>query len=413
MEVERRVGRGLRVERPSPGSGRKAHRSRGTGAAVDAGGDRHRRGSGANRAGRAPGRHRRFGAKGSAARRRRQRAALPFAEVNREVGVGQLRQVVEAGGQPAAGRIGVDPARHLDEDPTLGVLGDQVEGQQRVERVVAGSGDEQCTLDWRFEERAANREVADLRGVGAAGARRRRSRLGFVLVRSADGEPGTDGRIDRHPFGQPHDRLADRRGNPPGGREQAPGVDFEAVFEAARRRRAGVDQENVGFRFEGKPRAALEARSDGFTGDHGRGVLPRVGTEREDGRIFAVGRERQVGDRGVGFGRADRAFRPAEGGLGLIQAVAPLGVVENAPGRPPQFQCEPVQVDQLGDVAGDEGEPVPAVGLADARDEGDRPAVRIEPDLRRGSGRRLEVEDSEGAGSTAAEGGPDVDDADL
>jgi hypothetical protein len=92
--------------------------------------------------------------------------------VDVQVRVGKLGQLVEVRGQAPVAGIGVDPPRHLDEDAAVGLLGDEVDGDQRAERVVEGGGEEDPAVERVFEQRALDREVADLRGVGAARAGR-------------------------------------------------------------------------------------------------------------------------------------------------------------------------------------------------------------------------------------------------
>ena len=87
-----------------------------------------------------------------------QRGALAFAEVDVEVGVGELGEVFEGGGELAGGRVGFDLAGDLDEDAALRRLGDQVEGDQGVEGVVEGLGEEDRALErCFFEERGLRR----------------------------------------------------------------------------------------------------------------------------------------------------------------------------------------------------------------------------------------------------------------
>ena len=101
---------------------------------------------------------------------RRERAALAFAEVDVEVGVGQLGQVVEGGGQAPGRRIGVDPARDFDQQAALGRLRDQVEGEQGAEAVLVRGREEHRAFDRAFDDRAFDDELADFGDIGAAGS---------------------------------------------------------------------------------------------------------------------------------------------------------------------------------------------------------------------------------------------------
>ena len=68
-------------------------------------------------------------------------ARWPERKLTVEVGVGELGQAVEGGGQRAVAGVGDDLAGELDQDAALGRLGDQVDGDQGVEGVLgAGRG---------------------------------------------------------------------------------------------------------------------------------------------------------------------------------------------------------------------------------------------------------------------------------
>ena len=134
----------------------------------------------------------------------------------------------------------------------------------------------------------------------------------------------------------------------------------------------------------------------------------------EGQRPFAGGRQGQVGLRFVRrFERGDRAFGVAEGGVDLVQAVAALGVVADAPGVPPEDEPEAGHVELLGEVPQVQGEAVFAAGFAHMRGERDRLAVGSEAEAGGKAGRCGEVEDAEGPGFAAGVGALQGDDPDL
>lgn len=74
----------------------------------------------------------------TAERRGGERRGGALAELEGELVEGLLGVFEEAGGQLARHRVRFDPAGGLDDDAAVGDLGDNVEGQQRVEGVVEG-----------------------------------------------------------------------------------------------------------------------------------------------------------------------------------------------------------------------------------------------------------------------------------
>ena len=97
-----------------------------------------------------------------------QRGAGAFAEVQLEAVIGQLGQAFEGADQPAGARVGLDPARLLDDDAALGDAGDDVEGYQGVEGIVVGGGDVEGALQRLGDQRGGARDRADLGGLRAA-----------------------------------------------------------------------------------------------------------------------------------------------------------------------------------------------------------------------------------------------------
>ena len=193
--------------------------------------------------------------------RGRERAALAFAEVDVEVRVGQLWQVVEGRGQAAGRRIGVDPARDLDQDPPVRRLRHQIEGQQGAVAVLAWRGEEHRAFDLAVDDRAVDREFTDFGLVGAACPRRRGDRLRRELGLGAGAEAGGDRRVDRHPFGQDDDGLLGLGGRPGHGVEQRPAVVVEGEVVAARRAGAIGREAPRRDRVEGQFVAFLQRRA--------------------------------------------------------------------------------------------------------------------------------------------------------
>ena len=239
---------------------------------------------------------------GPAGRRGRQRAALAFAEVDlagwcRGAGAGFRRWR-----SAARCRVGFDLAGDLDEDPALGRLGDQVEGQQGrtpngVRAWGAGRGRASPSIRF-FEERALTVKSPILEALGQpapAGRRRSRRRTGpgcrrrarrpteglivipsgsvtTAALRICEGAPWSG---SRKPWscrrrGRSQSRSARRRGGLVSGRPR----------QAVRSGRSGQPSRRRA------PVAALSTAA---------GLLPGVGADREGKRPFAGGRQGQVG----------------------------------------------------------------------------------------------------------------------
>ena len=156
------------------------------------------------------------------------------------LGVGELGQAVEARGQVAAGRVGVDLARHLDEDAPLGRPwrpGRRRSGVPKGLSKGVARKIEPSTAS--AKSGLSTREVADLRVVRAARARWGVGRLGRVLGGGAGAEPGADRGVDRHPVGQRDDGLRSGEGARRVRFEEARVVDFEVEAHSPRARRRG------------------------------------------------------------------------------------------------------------------------------------------------------------------------------
>ena len=123
-------------------------------------------------------RHRRLVA-APAARRGDQRRPLAGAEVDFQVGVGELGQVVEGRGQVAVAGVGVELAGDLDQDAAVGGLGDQVDRQQRAEGVVVRRGEVERAVAGSLRRRAVwtlKSPIFEALGQPAPGGVERRSR---------------------------------------------------------------------------------------------------------------------------------------------------------------------------------------------------------------------------------------------
>ena len=116
---------------------------------------------------------------------------------------GQLGEVVEGGDQLAGVGVGLDFAGQLDDDAELGVLDHHVEGDQGVEGVVVGLGDEERALEGLSSSSGGSASIdADLRGLRAALARARRSTSRVPRPLRADLEPFGLGGVGVIPSGR-------------------------------------------------------------------------------------------------------------------------------------------------------------------------------------------------------------------
>ena len=204
-----------------------------------------------------------------------------------------------------------------------------------------------------FEERALDREVADLRAVRAARARRRGGRLGGVLGRRAADQAGADRGVDRHPFRQGDDRLAD------GGRVQA-----VRAAEALRRRRRGRSRSRSARTARGLATNACAVGCEAdvpqpsrrrrfpcvevgeLTPADGPRLLPGGRRDAEDQRVAAVRGQGQVGDAGRSTRFVAAAVRPWEPGSASFRQLprsklwaAPQGVPQSVSCRPVMSTC--------------------------------------------------------------------------
>ena len=259
------------------------------------------------------------GGVGAAGRGRRQGAALAFAEVDPEVGVGKLGKVVEARDEAAAGGVGVEPARDLDQDPRARATWRpgrrraacrRGSGRASARKSEPSIGSPKSGL-WTVKS-----PILESLGQPAPGARE--DRLRRVLGRGADAEARPDRGVDRHPLGQRHDRPLHLRGSSAArGRAAGFAVDVEVEVEAARRGGAGVGRAAPrGTRVEAERVAAFELAGSPslswLTRRRDRaGLLPGARARRRSPAGRAGGGQGQVGARGNLRVGADRAFGPA------------------------------------------------------------------------------------------------------
>ena len=176
----------------------------------------------------------RGGGVSAADRRRDQRGAGAFEEVEIDVFDRQLRVVGEVGGELAGGRVRFDTAGELGDDAGLGVLDVEVEGEERAERIVIGGGEIDRAVQGLGERLAAlgvedqfvfsvalgehgtgDVDGAELGGVGAG--RRVRVEVDPIggktdLVGRAGGEAVGLGGVDGHPRRQGDDGVAEGAG---------------------------------------------------------------------------------------------------------------------------------------------------------------------------------------------------------
>ena len=285
-----------------------------------------------------------FGGVGAAGRRGGERAALAFAEVDVEVRVGQLGQVVEGGGELPGGRIGVDPAGDLDQDPALGRLGDQVEGEQGAEGVLVAGSRRTASLRSRLRRagfRSTSSPILESLGQPAPG--------GEVIVSAAywaseqvPRPAATDG-LTVIPSGRVTTAFLTCEVARAAGSSSGALLPSRVKSKPVGERGAVGREAPARDRVEGElvaARAAAAARSRSL--GTGAGCCQEVGGDGEGERAR---RRRSAGSGRPGLGCGglqvgDRAFGVAEGGVDLVQAVAALAVVGDRPGGAPDLQSE-------------------------------------------------------------------------
>ncbi len=217
---------------------------------------------------------------------------LPLAKVQPEVIERQLGQIFEGGGQLSGDRVGLDPARGLDHDPELGVLGDHVDSEQVAERVVPLLGDVEGAEDRRLDQGALDFHRPHLGVLGAAGGGGGVDRLRLVLRQRAGPQARRGGGIGGDALGEGHHRFFHVRIGPARHRAEPFVIDVEGEVQPAGGVGAVAGGLGTDLRPEAQPGAVFEAGSLGFAFDPAQRVLPGGG--------FVGGRERTIADAGQG-----------------------------------------------------------------------------------------------------------------